>query len=123
MQFALIIYHTPEEFALRKNDYNDPHLGAWRAYYKALVEAEVYVSGDAIEVAETATTVRLRDGKRRVQDGPYADTKEQLAGIIVLELPSIDAALDWAARCPGASLGAVEVRPLAPEAKRRGFTG
>lgn len=123
MQFALLIYHTPEEFALRKNDYDDPHLGAWRAYYKALVEAEVYVSGDALEVAETATTVRLRDGKRRVQDGPYADTKEQLAGIIVLELPSMDAALDWAARCPGASLGAVEIRPLAPEAKRRGFTG
>jgi hypothetical protein len=123
MQFALMIYHTPEEFAMRKNDYNDPRLGAWRAYYKALVEAEVYVSGDALEVAETATTVRLRDGKRRVQDGPYADTKEQLAGIIVLELPSMDAALDWAARCPGASLGAVEIRPLAPEAKRRGFTG
>jgi hypothetical protein len=123
MQFALMIYHTPEEFAMRKNDYNDPHLGAWRAYYKALVEAEVYVSGDALEVVETATTVRLRDGKRRVQDGPYADTKEQLAGIIVLELPSMDAALDWAARCPGASLGAVEIRPLAPEAKRRGFTG
>jgi hypothetical protein len=123
MQFALMIYHTPEEFAMRKNDSSDPHLGAWRAYYKALVEAEVYVSGDALEVVETATTVRLRDGKRRVQDGPYADTKEQLAGIIVLELPSIDAALDWAARCPGASLGAVEIRPLAPEAKRRGFTG
>lgn len=123
MQFALMIYHAPEEFALRKNDYNDPYLCAWRAYYKALVEAEVYVSGDALEVAETATTVRLRDGKRGVQDGPYADTKEQLAGIIVLELPSIDAALDWAARCPGASLGAVEIRPLAPEAKRRGFTG
>ena len=123
MQFALMIYHTPEEFAMRKNDYNDPHLGAWRAYYKALVEAEVYVSGDALEMAETATTVRLRDGKRGVQDGPYADTKEQLAGIIVLELPSIDAALEWAARCPGASLGAVEIRPLAPEAKRRGFTG
>ena len=123
MQFALLIYHSPEEFAIRKNDYNDPHLGAWRAYYKAMVEARVYVSGDALEVVETATTLRLRDGKRHVQDGPYADTKEQLAGIIVLELPSIDAALEWAARCPGASLGAVEIRPLAPEAKRRGFTG
>ena len=123
MQFALLIYHSPEEFDMRKNDYNHPHLGAWRAYYKALVEAKVYVGGDALEVADAATTVRLRDGKRRVQDGPYADTKEQLAGIIVLELPSVDAALDWAARCPGASLGAVEIRPLAPEAKRRGFTG
>lgn len=123
MQFALLIYHSPEEFAMRKSDYDDPHLAAWRAYYKALVEANVYVSGDALEVVETATTVRLREGKRRVQDGPYANTKEQLAGIIVLELPSIDGALEWAARCPGASLGAVEIRPLAPEAKQRGFTG
>ena len=123
MQFALLIYHSPEEFAMRENDYNHPHLGAWRAYYKALVKANVYVGGDALEVAEKATTVRLREGKRRVQDGPYADTKEQLGGFIILELPSLDAALEWAARCPGASLGAVEVRPLAPEAKRRGFTG
>jgi len=123
MQFALLIYHSPEEFAVRKNDYGDPRLGAWRAYYKALVEAGVYVSGDALEVPETGITVRLKDGKRRVQDGPFADTKEQLAGFIILELPSIGAALEWAARCTGASLGAVEVRPLAPEAKRRGFTG
>ncbi len=123
MQFALLIYHSPQEFEMRKNDYDDPHLGAWRAYYKALVEAKVYVGADALEVVETATTLRVRDGKRRVQDGPYADTKEQLAGIIVLDVPSLDAALEWAARCPGASLGVVEIRPLAPEIKRRGFTG
>jgi len=54
-----------------------------------------------------------------VQDGPFADTKEQLGGFIIMELPSLDAALDWAARCPAAALGAVEVRPLAPESKRR----
>ena len=123
MQFALLIYHAPEEFDMRKNDYKDPHLAAWRAYYKALVEAGVHVGAHALEVPETGTTVRLKEGKRRVQDGPYAETKEQLAGFIILELPSIDAALEWAARCPGASIGAVEVRPLAPEAMRRGFTG
>ena len=123
MQFVLMIYHTPEEFALRNKDYSDPHLGAWRAYYKALVEAGVYVAADALEVPDTGTTVRLRDGTRRVQDGPYADTKEQLAGFIILELPSVDATLEWAARCPGASIGAVEVRPLAKEALRKGFTG
>jgi hypothetical protein len=123
MQFALLIYHAPEEFAMRENDYNHPHLAAWRAYYKALVEAGVYVGGSDLEVPETGTTVRLKEGKRRVHDGPYAETKEQLAGFIILELPSIDAALEWAARCPGASIGAVEVRPLAPEAMRRGFTG
>ena len=123
MQFALMIYHTPEEFDMRNNDYSDPRLGAWRAYYKALVAAGVYVGANALEVPETGTTVRVKDGKRRVQDGPYADTKEQLAGFIILEVPSIDAALKWAARCPGASIGAVEVRPLAPEAMQRGFTG
>src|SRR5205807_812131 len=95
MQFALMIYHTPEEFAMRKNDYSDPHLGAWRAYYKALVEAGVYVGANALEAPETGTTVRLKEGKRRVQDGPYAETKEQLAGFIILELPSLDAALEW----------------------------
>ena len=88
-----------------------------------LVEAKVYVCANALELPETGTTVRVKEGKRRVQDGPYADTKEQLAGFIILELPSVDAALEWAARCPGASIGAVEVRPLAPEAMRRGFTG
>jgi hypothetical protein len=123
MQFALMIYHTPGEFDFRKDDYSHPHLAAWRAYYQALVGAGVYAGANALEVPETRTTVRVREGKRRVQDGPYADTKEQLAGFIILELPSIDAALEWAERCPGASIGAVEIRPLAPEAMRRGFTG
>ena len=118
MQFALLVYHSPEEFDMRKNDYSDPHLGAWRAYYKALVEAGVYVGANALEVPETGTTVRLREGKRRVQDGPFADAKEQLGGFTILELPSLDAALDWAARCPAASIGAVEVRPLSPEYRR-----
>jgi hypothetical protein len=119
MQFALLIFESPEAFATRKAPETDPYLGAWRAYYKALVEAGIYVGGDPLEVPETATTVRLIEGKRRVQDGPFADTKEQLAGFLVLELSSLDAALDWAARCPAASVGAVEIRPLAPESRRR----
>jgi hypothetical protein len=119
MQFALLIYEGPEAFAARKSDGSDHYTGAWRAYYKALVEAGVYVGGDPLEVPETGTTVTIKDGKRGVQDGPYADAKEQLGGLTILELPSLDAALEWAARCPAASYGAVEVRPLAPELKRR----
>jgi hypothetical protein len=61
----------------------------------------------------------MKEGKRSVQDGPYADTKEQLGGLTILELPSLDAALKWAARCPAASSGAVEVRPLDPQTRRR----
>jgi hypothetical protein len=119
MQFALLIYESPEAFATRNSDGTDPYTGAWRAYYKALVEAGIYVGGDPLQVPETGTTVRLKEGKRHVQDGPFADAKEQLGGFTILELPSLDAALDWAARCPAAALGAVEVRPLAPELKRR----
>lgn len=119
MQFALLIYESPEAFASRKSDGSDPYTGAWRAYHKALVESGVFVAGDPLEVPETGTTIRIRDGKRGVQDGPYADTKEQLGGFTILELPSLDAALEWAARCPTSSLGVVEVRLLAPHTKRR----
>ena len=119
MQFALLIYESPEAFAARKSDGSDPYTGAWRAYHKALVESGVYVAGDPLEVPETGTTIKIEEGKRGVQDGPYADTKEQLGGFTILELPSLDAALEWAARCPAASLGAVEVRPLALQTKRK----
>jgi hypothetical protein len=119
MQFALLIYESPEGFSSRSNQNLDPYTAAWRAYYKALVEAGVHVGGDPLELPETGTTVRLNGGKRRVQDGPYADTKEQLGGFIIVEVPSLDVALDWAARCPTGSAGAVEVRPLAPEHKAR----
>src|SRR5258706_14770187 len=111
MQFALMIYHTPEEFAMRKNDYSDPHLGAWRAYYKAPVEAGVYVGDNALEAPETGTTVRLKEGKRRGQDGPYPEAKEKLAGFTILEFPSIEPPVGWAGRVPVASTGAAEVRP------------
>jgi hypothetical protein len=119
MQFALLIFESPEAFAARNADDNDPYLGAWRAYYKALVEAGVYVGGDPLQSPEIGTMVRLKDGKRHVQDGPFADTKEQLGGFTILELPSLDEALEWAARCPAASTGAVEVRPVSSEFKRR----
>lgn len=60
----------------------------------------------------TATTVRLRDGKRQVQDGPFAESKEQLGGYFIIEVPNLDVALEWAAQNPAATRGAVEVRPI-----------
>jgi len=119
MQFALLIFESSEAFAARNANENDPYLGAWRAYYKALVEAGVYVGGNPLQSPETGTTVRLKDVKRLVQDGPFADTKEQLGGFTILELPSLDAALEWAARCPAAAIGAIEIRPVSPEFKSR----
>jgi hypothetical protein len=120
VKYALLIYEAAEDFARRDEPPGESaYYGAWRAYYRSLVDAGVFVGGDPLLSAETGTTVRQKDGRREIQDGPYANTKEQLAGFIVLELPSLDAALDWAARCPAASYAAVEVRPLAPAHKER----
>jgi hypothetical protein len=119
MQFVLLAYESSESFEDRNNEEMERYNGAWRAYYEALLAVDAYVGGNPLEAPETATTVRLKEGKRRVQDGPYADTKEQLGGFLILELPSLDAALEWAARCPAASSGAVEVRPVASEVMRR----
>lgn len=120
MQYALLIYESPTDFSRRDPDVEgDAYVGAWQAYYKAVAGAGIYVGGNALLGPETGTTVRLREGKRHIQDGPYATTKEQLGGFMLLELPSLDAALEWAARCPAASYGAVEVRPLEPEMNER----
>jgi hypothetical protein len=119
MQFALIIYESPEGFAMRNSDGTDSYTAAWRAYHRAVVEAGIYVGGEPLQVPETGTTIRVKDGKRHVQDGPYSDAKEQLGGFAILDVPSIDEALAWAAKCPAASIGAVEVRPLASATKSR----
>jgi hypothetical protein len=114
MQYMMLIYETDSDFNARSNENQETFWGAWRAYHKAITGAGVYVTGNPLQPGTAGTTVRLKNGKRHVQDGPYADTKEQLGGYIILDLPSLDAALDWAARCPAAATGAVEVRPLMP---------
>ena len=112
MRYVMLIYQPETVFDARTEATEKEFWGAWKKYYEAMVEAGVYVAGDRLERASTATTVRVREGKRRVQDGPFAETKEQLGGFIVMELPSLDQALDWAARCPTAERGTVEVRAV-----------
>jgi hypothetical protein len=114
VQVMMLIYESPEDFRSRSGPQPSPLIGAWRAYHSALVDAGVYVGGAPLEAPSTGATVRVHGGQRRVQDGPYADTKEQLGGQLILEVDSLDEALDWAARCPTAATGAVEVRPVSP---------
>jgi len=112
MRYVLLIYEPSEQFDARSLAPEDPFWGAWRSYVQELVDAGVYVGGSPLDRADTtATSIRVRGGERQVQDGPYADTKEQLGGFMLLELPSLDSALEWGARCPAASYGLVEVRP------------
>jgi hypothetical protein len=112
MKYIMLIYETSPNLESRKDPGHDPYIAAWRSYYKSLVAAGAYVGGAPLKDIATATTVRLTDGKRHVQDGPFAEAKEQLGGFIILDVTSLDAALEWATRCPAAASGAVEVRPM-----------
>jgi len=87
-------------------------LGAYRAYIEAMANAGVLVVGNGLQPTSAATTVRVVEGRTQVLDGPYAETKEQLAGFHIIDVPDLDAAITWAARCPTALHGVVEVRPL-----------
>jgi hypothetical protein len=113
MQYAILIYENEADFSARtEEDRREQYWAAWRAYSAALTAAGVTRSGAALQAGGTGTTVRMNGNVRQVQDGPYADTKEQLGGFILIDVPDLDAALDWAARCPAAGYGAVEVRPV-----------
>jgi hypothetical protein len=111
MQFVLAIYESPEAFASRSGEDADAYMGAWKAYADALRNAGIMAGGKGLEPPSTATTVRFQAGERAVQDGPYADTKEQLGGFFIVDVPDLDTAVEWAARCPVIHGGAVEVRP------------
>ena len=111
MRYLLLIYSEeptgapdPAEVEQVMNEY-------W-AYEQAVGEARVKQAGEALQPAATATTVRLKDGERVVTDGPFAETREVLGGFYLIDVPDLDAALDWAARCPGAKYGSIEVRPV-----------
>ena len=112
MQYMLLIYRS--EAALKSLEQRElgEMMAAFGAYTKALRDSGVMIAGDRLRPANDAATVRTVDGRNKVLNGPYAETKEQLGGYYIIEVPDLDAALTWAARCPGAQYGAVEVRPV-----------
>lgn len=113
MKYMLLIYSAPRSEPPTQADI-DQEMGDYWAYEKAVAEAGVRLGSDALQGVETATTVGVDDdGTRTVTDGPFAETREVLGGYYLLDVPDLDAALDWAARCPGSWRGnRVEVRPV-----------
>ena len=110
MRYALLIYvapweSTPEEDAQVMAKYN--------AFSAEAMTADVMRGGEALHEAKTATSVRVRDGKTLVTDGPFAETKEEFGGFYLIEAADLDEAIKWAAKIPGAARGTVEVRPVA----------
>src|SRR3954468_13805939 len=112
MQYMILIYGDEKAFANLSQEDMGKAYGAYMAYSKELAQAGVLVGGASLQPIATATTVRVKNGKTTTTDGPFAETKEQLGGYYIVDCPDLDAALKWAARCPGASHGCCEVRPL-----------
>ena len=105
MRYAMLVYETEAGVKAR----SDPdYQAAYKAYVKAIYDGGVAVGGSGLQDAATsATTLRLVDGNRLVQDGPFPDTKEQLAGFFLIDVPDLDKALEWAARCPSTARGGI----------------
>ena len=110
MRYIILAYEPPEDFEARSA--RGRYCAAWRAYINSMYRAGIIESMHALLADYTATTVRTRDGRRQLHDGPYADTTEQLGGYVVINVANLDRALEWAENCPAAASGAVEVRPL-----------
>jgi hypothetical protein len=114
MHYSIFIYETAADFAMRKDPEKAPaYWSAWPHYSKALKDAGIFVGGAGLQPPETATTLRF-DRDPQIQDGPYADTKEQLGGFFIINVPDLDTALSWAARIPRAPGRIIEVRPNIP---------
>jgi hypothetical protein len=119
MQYALLFYQSPEEFAARTDPKKrEAFWASFIPYMKALTESGIVAAGAGLEPPEVATSIRPNGGKRQVQDGPFAEAKEQLGGFFIIEVANLDVALEWAARYPAGPGGGVEVRPVLPQADR-----
>jgi hypothetical protein len=110
MKYLLLIYEDDADRVANM----DERMPTCAAYAQAMMKARIYVCGERLRAASTTTSVRVTDGKTHVVDGPYAEAKEQLGGFHIIDVPDLDTALAWAARCPSANRGVVEVRPIWP---------
>src|SRR5262245_16662566 len=106
-QYALIMYHPPEG---PPQDNWQEQRQAWQTFTDDLTAAGALVFNQGLAGIDSATTVRVRDGETQITDGPFAETKEILAGVVMVEAPDLDTALDYAGRVPSAAYGSVEVR-------------
>ena len=109
-QYMLLIYSDPA--TAPPPEQAQAEMPKWFAYSEELSKAGAMLGGDALQPTSSATTVRERDGQRLVTDGPFAETKEQLGGYYLIDVPDLDAALDWASKIPNIARGSVEVRPV-----------
>jgi hypothetical protein len=112
MQYMLLIYGDESSWGNRSEEERGQMMQAYGDYTQELRDSGAMIAGDALEPTQTATTVRVQNDETLTTDGPFAETKEQLGGYYLIEASSLDEALEWAAKIPGARHGSVEVRPV-----------
>ena len=110
MQYLLLIYENEQRFTGQAKESFQTELAQYRAFGQEFSGA--IAGGNALQPTSTATTVKVRDGKRLISDGPFAETKEQLGGYYLVEAPDLDVAIAMAEKIPGARHGSIEVRPI-----------
>ncbi len=115
MQYLLLIYANEKSFDATPKGELETMMGEYRALTQDLKRTNAYVGGNRLRNVDTATTVRVREGKTQLTDGPFAETREQLGGYYLVNAASLDEATKIAARIPGARHGSIEVRPLHAE--------
>ena len=119
MRYLLSIYTDESGMADATPQQTSEVMNAYNAFTEEITAAGVMLGGDGLQPTATATTMRVRDGERLLTDGPFAETKEQLGGFYLIDVDTLDEALDWAAKIPGASWGSIEVRPVVDYEARR----
>jgi len=112
MEYLMMIYVDEAQWPKMSQTEREQGYAAYMAYAEALQAAGAMKASNRLQPTPTATTVRNTNGKTQVLDGPYVETKEQLGGYFLIDVPDLDSALSWAARCPGANHGVIEVRPV-----------
>ena len=120
MQYLLLIYGTEAEFGKLAESEQMAIYQEYRKLVEELTEKKIYLGGNPLKPTNTAATVRVRKGKKVVTDGPFAETKEQLAGYFLIEAKDLDEALAVAARIPAAREGSIEARPIRPIGQAQG---
>lgn len=113
MRYTFLLYSNPADFADMTPEDWAKEKEVYGAYIGELHKAGVFVDTDWLHPAETATTITLKDGEKRVQDGPFAETKETLGGFFAIDVQDLDAAMAWAEKCPAAKHGKIEIRASA----------
>ncbi|MBV8761106.1 MAG: YciI family protein [Deltaproteobacteria bacterium] len=112
MQYLLMIYEPEKVWTEMTEDSRNKMFGEYMEFTKSVKASGHFKAGDALQPTATATTVRVRDGKTQVTDGPFAETREQLGGYYLIEAANLDEATKIAARIPSARFGSIEVRPI-----------